>query len=203
MKILLISATDFEISDMKSNDIFDVLITGVGVPNTIFQLQKKLAENSNYKYILQIGFGGVDRNALHINNWKLGDLVAISKDAFGDLGAMENNRFKSVTDMGLSQQNNWLANEHLQQINTKNLPVSDAITCNTITDNTDIIKVHQEYWHADIESMEGAALHYVCTAYDIPFLQVRALSNIIGDRDKNNWTIKTAIENIRLFLNTY
>ena len=203
MKILLVAATDFEISGLESNDIFDVLIGGVGVPATIFNLQKKLVTNHNYSHILQIGFGGIHRDSLNTNNWHLGDLIAISKDAFGDIGALENNSFKTVTDMGLSKQDNWIVNTNIETLNSKKLPVGTAVTCNTITDNNHIISPLRNYWNADIESMEGAAVHYVCNAYNMPFLQIRALTNIIGDRNKNNWKIKTATENIRLYLDTY
>ena len=47
-----------------------------------------------------------------------------------------------------------------------------------------------------VESMEGAALHYVCLMEKIPFLQIRSVSNVMGDRDKNRWKIKEAIENL-------
>lgn len=44
-----------------------------------------------------------------------------------------------------------------------------------------------------IESMEGAALHYVCLMEKIPFLQIRSISNHIGERDKRKWNMKEAI----------
>lgn len=47
-----------------------------------------------------------------------------------------------------------------------------------------------------IESMEGAALHYVCREFNIPFIQLRAISNYVGERDKSNWKIQEAIENL-------
>ena len=33
--------------------------------------------------------------------------------------------------------------------------------------------------------MEGAALHYACIMEHIPFIQLRAVSNFVGERDKN------------------
>ena len=44
--------------------------------------------------------------------------------------------------------------------------------------------------------MEGAALHYVCNSFNIPYLQIRSISNYIGERDKSKWEIKKAIENL-------
>ena len=44
--------------------------------------------------------------------------------------------------------------------------------------------------------MEGAALHYVCRSMSVPFMQVRAISNYIGERDKSKWKMKEAVDNL-------
>lgn len=49
---------------------------------------------------------------------------------------------------------------------------------------------------AVIESMEGAALHYVALMESVPFLQIRAVSNYIGERDKSKWLLQKAIGNL-------
>ena len=51
-----------------------------------------------------------------------------------------------------------------------------------------------------VESMEGAALHYVCLKEKIPFLQIRSVSNYIGERNKKNWNMKESIANLNLEL---
>ena len=57
-----------------------------------------------------------------------------------------------------------------------------------------------EKFGADIESMEGAAFHYVCLQEKIKFLQLRSISNIAGERDKTKWTMKEAIVNLNIEL---
>jgi futalosine hydrolase len=42
--------------------------------------------------------------------------------------------------------------------------------------------------------MEGAALHLVCLENKIPFLQIRGISNWVGERDKSQWKIPEAAE---------
>ncbi len=44
--------------------------------------------------------------------------------------------------------------------------------------------------------MEGAAFHYVCLQEKIPFLQLRAISNYVGERNKANWNLNEAIRNL-------
>jgi futalosine hydrolase len=56
-------------------------------------------------------------------------------------------------------------------------------------------------YNADVESMEGAALHYVCIQKNIPFLQIRGISNQVGERDKSKWQFKEAIQSSNQLLN--
>lgn len=42
------------------------------------------------------------------------------------------------------------------------------------------------------EAMEGAAIAHICTIYDVPFLEVRAISNDVEDRDMGRWRIAEA-----------
>jgi futalosine hydrolase len=48
----------------------------------------------------------------------------------------------------------------------------------------------------DIESMEGAAIFYVCLLEKVPFLEIRGISNYVDIRDTDKWDIPTAIENL-------
>lgn len=42
------------------------------------------------------------------------------------------------------------------------------------------------------EGMEGAALAHVCALYEVPFLELRAVSNAVEDRDLSRWRIHEA-----------
>lgn len=44
------------------------------------------------------------------------------------------------------------------------------------------------------EGMEGAALAHVAAIYDVPLLEVRAVSNLVEDRDMSRWRIREAAE---------
>jgi futalosine hydrolase len=47
---------------------------------------------------------------------------------------------------------------------------------------------------ADIETMEGAAVAYVCRQLELPLLHLRAISNWTGDRGRGEWNVTTAVE---------
>jgi futalosine hydrolase len=50
-----------------------------------------------------------------------------------------------------------------------------------------------------IESMEGAAFFYACRQLNVPCLQIRAVSNYVEKRNRDNWHIGLAIKNLNKF----
>jgi len=51
--------------------------------------------------------------------------------------------------------------------------------------------------------MEGAAFHYMGRDLHIPFIQLRAVSNYVGERDKSKWKMRDAIYNLNETLLQY
>lgn len=198
MKILLLSATQFEIAPFihTAHQPLDVLIGGVGIAATTFHLTKQLSHH-HYDMVIQAGVAGMFPQQSDAEKLELAEVVAVHQDAFGDLGAYEKSAFKSVQDMYLDNNVEWLHNPHwaLHKLPFKKVT---GITVNTITDDAGMINAMQKKWKAGVESMEGAALHYVCGQKQIPFVQLRAVSNMVGDRDKANWRMKDAIENLNV-----
>lgn len=195
MNVLIVAATEMEIAPfLKENNKTDFLITGVGIPATVFHLTKKIIEKK-YDFVIQAGIGGTFTDSLN-----QGEVVLIKKDTFADLGINEKGNFKTLFETRFLGDNDfpytdgWLVNNFLLKKN--NLTIVNAITINKITDDHLHIKNIQQKFSAQIESMEGAAFHYVCLQQKINFLQIRSISNVVGERDKTKWQLKTAIENL-------
>jgi futalosine hydrolase len=193
MNILIIAATEMEITPLMSAYFqADYLITGVGSPATVYHLLKKIA-SKKYDIVFQIGVAGSLNESL-----QLGEVVLVNADCFADLGAFENNQFLSLFDLNLNDldafplKNGWLKNE-FEKI--EGLKYVNGITVNSLTDEANKVSLFKEKYQAEIESMEGAALHFVCLQENIPFLQIRGISNFVSERDKSKWQLKAAIEN--------
>ncbi len=194
MSILIIAATANEIASnnasIKDNEI---LITGVGAPIAMYQITKKLVQKK-YDMVVQIGIGGSFNRSLN-----LGDAVVIEKDCFADLGVWERSQMSNLFDLQLAQKNcfpfneGWLINTHVQSIPIA-LNLQSAITVNLINEDPVYHQHLKEKYNAGLESMEGAALHYACLLEEIPFIQIRGISNWVGERDKSKWKIKEAIQ---------
>jgi len=200
MNLLIVAATKFEIEPfLKENSKTGVLITGVGIPATVFHLTKKLLEKK-YDFVLQAGIAGT-----FTNRFKLAEVVVVKQDTFGDEGIEEKGTLQTIFENGFGDKNDfpfnngWLLNNHsfLQKID---LPSAKGITVNKVTDNQVQNQLKKEKFSADIETMEGGAFHYVCLQQKISFLQLRGISNQVGERDKTNWKTKEAIQNLNVEL---
>jgi futalosine hydrolase len=71
-----------------------------------------------------------------------------------------------------------------------------GVSVNEITTSKQKVKLYRETFNPVVESMEGVALHYVCLMEKIPFMQIRAASNYIGERNKKKWSMKESIINL-------
>ena len=76
----------------------------------------------------------------------------------------------------------------------------DGVTINEITTDKARSAFYRNNLNAEIETMEGAALHYVCLSEKVPFLQLRSASNYVGERDKSKWALHEAIANLNIEL---
>ena len=198
MKLLLVAATEFEIAPFISTKIdADILITGVGSPACIYALTKRL-QHIKYDFVIQAGIAGTFKNS-----FPLAQTFFIKTDVFADLGIYEMERFftlfeKNFLDPNLVPYKHGLLENNVD--NTFKIATANSITVNTVTDNFLQTNMFTQKYDPDLESMEGAAFHYVCIQENVPFLQLRSVSNFVGERVKTNWKMKESIENLNLHL---
>ena len=55
----------------------------------------------------------------------------------------------------------------------------------------------------DVESMEGAAFFEFCLQRGCDFAEIRAVSNVVGEKDHAKWNIPLAIRNLQTVLETF
>lgn len=196
MNLLIVAATEFEIGPFLKEDTgADILITGVGIPSTVFHLTKKLY-GKKYDQVIQAGIAGSFNDLFHLS-----EVVLVKEDTFGDVGIEEYGEMYTLFERGFMRQDGfpytfgWLVN-HDPALKTGKLPVVKGITVNKISDNKEQNQMIREKFDAEVESMEGAAFHYVCLQQETNFLQLRSISNKVGERDKTKWKLKDAIENL-------
>ncbi len=170
--------------------------TGVGMLSTAVSLTRLVLEDKP-DLIIQAGIAGTFDQKM-----PLGKVLVIKDEFLGDMGVEENNKWKDIFDLKLTEgsdtpfEKKKLNNPFLAEYNLLKLPEVSAVTVNEISTNNNRIQQLIKKYNPVTESMEGAALHYVGRETNTPFIQIRSLSNYIGDRNKANWKIKEAIENL-------
>jgi futalosine hydrolase len=208
MNILLIAATAKEIepflqrhrNSKKLLDI-DILITGIGLTSTTYHLVKQL-QLKQPGLVIQAGVAGCFDEQL-----PLGSVVIIKQDTIADESvvvpiAIGIKKLKTLFDLELVPQDHfpystgWLVNSNNTFIKKSGLKTVRGISVNQITSSKEMIAFYKNKFNPVTESMEGAAIHYVCLMEKIPFLQLRSISNYIGERNKKKWNMKESIINL-------
>lgn len=213
MKILIVAATwmevkllvdEFTLLKEKSHLLkefvykgtnIDLLITGIGTTFTTFHLTNALSEK-NYNLVLNLGIAGSLTREI-----KIGEVVTVISEEFADLGIEKKDEFLTLFESGFMDSNEFPF-EHGVLKPTNNNGILDFKKVRAITTNksfgrsSSIGEIHQKF-SAHIESMEGAAVFYVCNWLGVPCYQVRAISNFVEPRDSSKWNIPLALENLK------
>jgi len=208
MHVLVVAATEKEIGSIRSqaersgnkNIKIEFLVSGVGIAATTYEMTRKL-KGGNFKMALNVGLAGTFREEIG-----LGEVVTVVSDQFADVGAEDGEKFLSAFDMGLMDrdrfpfwngklkcdsyliENKFSSIHHLKKVK--------AITVNTVHGHDKTILRTRNKFHPDVESMEGAAFHYVCMMEKIPSIQLRAISNRVEKRNRTAWNIPLALNNL-------
>ncbi|HEV7780146.1 MAG TPA: futalosine hydrolase [Chitinophagaceae bacterium] len=202
MNCLVVAATVIEINPFlelyrakKIAANIDILITGIGLTATTYSLTRQFGLKRP-EIVIQAGVGGC-----FDTNTPLGSVLAIKQEAIGDQSVIELGQLKTLFDLKLLPENQypfskgWLVNKG-ELLKKTRLKKVKAISVNEITTSRQKLAFYKERFDPVVESMEGAALHYVCLMEKIPFIQIRSVSNYIAERNKKNWNMKESIINL-------
>ena len=200
--ILVVAATAKEINPFieltRTGEInnADILISGIGLTASAYHLAKQLALKK-YDLVIQAGVAGCFDLRI-----PLGAVVAVKQDAIADQSVIELQKLKTLFDLNLVPQDQypykkgWLINPNKEALKKTKLKIVKGISVNQISTSKQMIKFYRDLFDPVTESMEGAALHYVCLMENVPFVQIRSISNYIGERNKQKWDMMNSIVNL-------
>ena len=216
MRILIVAATAAEIDPLvgalrfcvdgdarvtrckRGTRDVDVLTTGVGMVATAAWCSRLLAVEDDYDIALNLGLCGSFDAAI-----APGTVVHVVTEQLPELGAEEDEGFLSLQQLGLLEKNEFPfqagrlmnAGPPLNEVLLR-LPGVHGITVNTVHGAERTIAAVRRRFAPQVESMEGAAFMYTCIIHQIPFAEVRAVSNVVEKRNRAAWTMKEAIDNL-------
>lgn len=181
-----------------------VLVAGMGKTNAAHALTA-LRERHPLLGVLGFGVGG----AYPGSGFTVGDLALASEEIYGDEGVETPSEWLSTEQIGipllhragterfnrfpLDPRRVAAAERILAEagIPTRSGPFVTVSNCSgTARRGAELAR----RFGGVCETMEGAALAHVAALYDLPFLELRGISNQVEDRDLAAWDLRAAAE---------
>ena len=171
---------------------------GVGKVNAAHSATLML-ENYNVDILALFGIGGG-------YSGEVGDIVVAESESYGEEGVLTKEGWKSMESMGFpllkderEYYNTFSMDTNLVQRAIKalkdagfNISSGNFVTVSQCSGTRESGEIMKKRFKGICENMEGAAVAHICTMYGIPMIEVRGISNIVGDRDMKKWNINKA-----------
>jgi futalosine hydrolase len=211
--VLILSAVDREIEPLRRRlgaapAAFAprFVVTGVGKVSAALGTAAALRELAP-ALALQIGCAGAYPRAF----LEIGDVVVADGEILGDEGVESPEGFLDLAHLGLPaafdrgapvfnrvptgapSAAQW--EEALRRIGSHfTLRRGRLVTLSTASGTRRRAEEVAAHWDPLAESMEGAAAALACLRHGCPFLEVRGISNQVGERRREEWDVETACE---------
>ncbi len=190
--ILVVSAVSQEIDWLNSRAGVEVLTTGVGPVDAAVRVGRALA-TKKYDVVINAGIAGAMPGVA-----KVGDAVVVGEELLpleletGErLNLPEGNVIadRVPADLALTE-----------MITTLGFPLVRGITVTQVT-STDLTAMRLHTRGAEIETMEGFAVLRAAQLSGVPAIEVRGISNIVGDRKNSGWDFAAGLTGLRRIMN--
>ncbi len=212
MKILLVMATELEFAPLQRRLLergykFDkagllvknqlqisVCITGVGSVATTVRVGQHYARDLP-ELSINAGIAGSFNP-----DYKIGEVVEVVSEVFGDLGIeQKDGSFRDLFESGLAVEDRFPFQKGIllkPGSEVQFLPQAKGLTVNCVHGYKPSIEAVLQKYDVDVETMEGGAFLYSSLVHEVPFLQIRAISNRVEERNRDSWDIPLALSNL-------
>jgi futalosine hydrolase len=129
----------------------------------------------------------------------VGDLLVATAVVAADLGAQTAEGFLDLAALGFGSSTYAVdaaaAADTANRLTTAGLPTrrGPVLTVSSATGTDERALALAERHEAAAEAMEGAGVGHVATLMGIPFVELRAISNLVGRRDPSSWNLPVAL----------
>jgi futalosine hydrolase len=201
---LVLAATPLEAALIRSSGA-DLAITGIGAVNTAHVLTQYLSMKRAPSLVIQTGIAGAYVPA----GVAVGSVLLADTEIYGDLGVLTPAGWRPLEEIGIplvestgardARFNYFPLDADLVKRASKAAGPLIArtgkfLTLSQVSGVRALGDQLYERFGALCESMEGAAAAHICALHDVPFLEVRGVSNLIEDRDRKKWKIAEAAD---------
>jgi futalosine hydrolase len=175
------------------------VVSGIGPVNAALAAQAAMLE-SRPGLALSVGIAGAYPNS----GLSIGDVCVSSEMIFAGLGAMDGAQFLNLEAMGfpLLERDAERVHNALQAdaragvfAGITGAKLGPILTLETVTGSLEMaLELEARVPGALAEGMEGAGVALAATRLGVGSLEIRAISNMVGPRDRSGWRIREALE---------
>jgi futalosine hydrolase len=200
---LIAAATEYEMKPFLAEcrpGGFSHLLTGIGPVETAVRLSSRLhTDGEKVAGVINFGVAGAYIHSDHRKGPGLLDICVADREVLGDLGVCLQDRIEPFTGKNLRVPDSFVVDSLLLAearniFQTEHIPyfcgtfVTVVCASGTAKRGSMLAKQHGGL----CENMEGAAVARVCDAFNLPFLEIRCISNMVEDRDTSRWQLQKA-----------
>ncbi len=183
-----------------------LLHSGVGKINAASAVTA-LLEIIEPEVVIVIGCGG----AYPGSDLAVGDLVLASEEILGDEGVITSQGFVDFATLGfpLLEHGGPVMEQHFSadpqllaaaqqplaaaaSLAGAKLAIGPMVTVSTCSGTDQAAQAMVQRTGGICENMEGGAVAQVCRLFEVPFLELRGISNQVENRDLNRWDLPAA-----------
>ncbi len=129
-----------------------------------------------------------------------GSVVVASEIVAADLGVLSPERFLDLAELGLGHQDVHCDERRVAdaaaRLEAAGLPVTvgPVLTLSTMTGTAARARELMARHQAVAEAMEGSGVAHVARLHGVPVLELRTISNAVGERDRSGWDLLGALD---------
>ncbi|KPI21843.1 futalosine nucleosidase [Actinobacteria bacterium OV450] len=167
----------------------DVLVGGVG-PAAVTAATATALALADYTLVVSAGIGGGFQPAAPVGSLVVADAVVAA-----DLGAQTPDGFLDVQELGFGHSVHLPPAElAARAAEATGALLAPVLTVSTVTGTAEgAARLAARHPLAGAEAMEGFGVAEAAAAHGLPVLEIRAVSNAVGPRDRDAWRIGDAL----------
>ena len=197
MTLLVVTAVAAEaeavLRGLEADSRIVVAPVGVGMAAAAAGTARLLTlADGRYSGVVNFGIGG----GIGV---PLGGTVLAARSIAADLGADSPEGFITLDELGFGTAIGTVDQKLLTLLRAAlpGAPVGDVLTVNTVTGTAEqTVLLTQRYPDAVAEGMEGFGVACAASQADVPFAELRTVSNMVGPRDRAAWEIGGALDSL-------
>jgi futalosine hydrolase len=200
VSLLLCVATQFESALLRERlrDVKEVHIleTGIGPVNAAHAVTVAILQQQPDS-IISCGIAG----AYPSSGLAIGDVVCASEEVYGDLGAQSPSGFLNMRALGFPVVEGPAP--IFDELPMQLFPAprrARFVTVSTCTGTDTSARELEARTKGAVENMEGAAIAHVAYLHGVAVGELRAISNLVTNRDTSSWRLKEAAQSAQLAL---